>query len=510
MLQLRPPKTTPRVRPSISTSALALALPAILAANTPALAHGTERAMVMLLPTGYYKLGAALAVAASFLVLLALPDRLFQRMAQARLRLFAMPARTAAITSATSTTGAAGTTSTLAFLLLAALVAAGRWGTADPLENPLPLFVWVFWWVMLATVQAVTGNLWRHLNPWSGPLAILRRLTGFNIGRTPLLPMREAIGQAPALILFFGFAWFELVSLAPEDPPGLAMVVAVYWVLTLGAMIVFGEDTWSLRGEPFSIYFRMIGMLSPFCRETASPRPATRAAHRQTLVVTWPGQACLDRPPPPLGAALMILLSLGTAAFDGFSETFTWLGAIGVNPLDFPGRSGVTGANTIGLIIAPLLLGGLYTASVFAGAWLAGERSVTTIIRLARHLVYSVLPIAVAFHAAHYLTLMLVNGQYLMAVLSDPFGLGWNLFGTAHWHVTTSFLTNLDGAKKVWIAQTAIIVTGHCLGILLAHMIALRHFGTGRRAARSQIFLALAMVFYTVFGLWLLSTPSAG
>jgi hypothetical protein len=41
-------------------------------------------------------------------------------------------------------------------------------------------------------------------------------------------------------------------------------------------------------------------------------------------------------------------------------------------------------------------------------------------------------------------------------------------------------------------------------------MIALRHFDSPARATTSQIFLALVMVGYTVFGLWLLSTPTVG
>ena len=59
----------------------------------------------------------------------------------------------------------------------------------------------------------------------------------------------------------------------------------------------------------------------------------------------------------------------------------------------------------------------------------------------------------------------------------------------------------------IWNAQTATIVLGHVVGIVLAHALALRHSGDGRAAALSQVPLAVLMVFYTLFGLWLLSTP---
>ena len=48
-------------------------LVALFASSSPAFAHTSERAFILLLPTGYYLLGGALAVAASFVILLALP-----------------------------------------------------------------------------------------------------------------------------------------------------------------------------------------------------------------------------------------------------------------------------------------------------------------------------------------------------------------------------------------------------------------------------------------------------
>ncbi|GEO86639.1 MULTISPECIES: hypothetical protein [Alphaproteobacteria] len=460
---------------------------------TDAGAHGTERGLVMLLPTEYYLTGGAIAVAASFTILLLLPEGWFARAARAS-HIFSgvfLPPVTA--------------TSLLSFLFLAFLVATGLYSTGDPLENPLPLFVWTFFWVAFTLLQAVLGNLWPWLNPWTGPLALLRKLSDRPLGKTPFLTLPPALGYTSAIAVFFLFAWYELISLAPEDPSGLALAVTTYWVLTLAAMILFGEAEWTKRGEPFSVYFRMIGLLAPL-----SASPPSDEETRGTIRLSWPGQRCVDLAPPPISAALFLLLTLGTASFDGFSETFTWLSAIGINPLEFPGRSAVTVANTFGLIAAPMVLALLYLSAVLLGARIAGERSFGAMLKLASHLVYSIVPISIAFHGAHYLSLMLMNGQYLYAVISDPFALGWNLFGTAEWHVTASFLIDIEGVKRLWAAQTIIIVVGHCIGILLAHMIALQYFTPPHRATVSQIFLALVMVFYTVFGLWLLSTPTVG
>jgi hypothetical protein len=48
------------------------------------------------------------------------------------------------------------------------------------------------------------------------------------------------------------------------------------------------------------------------------------------------------------------------------------------------------------------------------------------------------------------------------------------------------------------------------LAVVLAHRLSLRLYADESKAVISQVPLAVLMVGYTLFGLWLLSTPSAG
>ena len=464
----------------------------LLAGVEAAQAHGTERGLVMLLPTGFAQVGGAIVVAVSFLIIAAVPVRWLQVMPRSAIPLWPLPANHRQCTSMAS------------FAVLAALILIGLTATADPLENLLPLTIWTIWWVGLTLLIAVTGDLWPWLNPWTGPLARLRRVTGTAVGRIPLLRLPTGIGYAPAILLYGLFAWYELVSLSPQDPARLAMVVLAYWGLTLTAMILFGTGPWLQRGEPFSVFFRLIGTLAPLAR-----RRHRRPAAGRNAALVWPGARALTAPALPLTGTLFVLLTLSSVSFDGFSYTFSWLGLIGINPLEFPGRSAVVTANTAGLIAAFLLLGGLFFLAVFLGNRLAGLNGWPATREMAGRLVYSVIPISIAFHICHYLPILLVNGQYFSLALTDPFSLGWEPFGHHH-HVTTSFMSNIDDVTYLWSAQTALIVGGHVTGILLAHMISLQRFGSSARAALSQVPLGFAMVLYTVFGLWLLSTPVAG
>lgn len=459
--------------------------PAVLAIvtlfPTTALAHGAEGGIVLLLPTGYYLAGAVLAVAASFLLLAALPARLVDRAASMRLRLFAVQDIPYTLISL------------IGFVFLASLVSAGFLGSRDPVANPLPTMIWTIWWVCFAVVQAVTGPLWPHLNPWTG---ILRLLGHHRRDRLATLP--AGIGYAVAIGQFSAFAWFELIDPAPSDPDRLAVAITLYFLFNLLGAMTFGQRDWMARAEPFSIFFGLVGRLSPVAREDV-------AADRTRLSLVWPGRELILCPALPLSAVLFLVLTLSTVSFDGLSRTFAWLGTIGVNPLEFPGRSAVILSGALGMIGTFMALAGAFLAAVALGSAMAAQPSLWR--EAAGRLIYSIVPIAVAFQAAHYLTNVLVDGQNAAIAISDPFALGWNLFGTAQWHMTTSFLNTLDGVTLIFNTETVMIALGHVIGIVMAHVIATNLFESPRKAVLSQIPLAALMVFYTGFGLWLLSTP---
>ena len=115
------------------------------------------------------------------------------------------------------------------------------------------------------------------------------------------------------------------------------------------------------------------------------------------------------------------------------------------------------------------------------------------------------MPIAVAYQVAHYYTLLLVQGQAIVRHVSDPFGWGWDLFGTSGFTINAAVI----GADTVWYSQIALIVAGHVIAVYLAHVTALRLFENYRRALWSQIPILVLMVLYTVSSLWILSQPIA-
>ncbi|MGN6305520.1 MAG: hypothetical protein ACTHNH_11930 [Mesorhizobium sp.] len=456
---------------------LAVIVP-LLFLPTSAFAHASDRGHVLLLPTGYYLLGGAVAVAISFLVLALLPASAPARLWRRRLSLFE------------AGEGLRLTVSLLSFAVFAALVMAGFTGSRDPLSNPLPLTIWTLIWAGLVLVQGLLGDVWRWLNPWYGPWRLAAGLLG------PRAPWRLPawLGCWPAFVLFFAFAWFELVDPAPDDPARLAMAAGLYWLVSFVAMLAFGYRPWSRKGEFLTLFFAMVARFGV----------VERTGRR--LALCLPGAKLFGAAPLAASGTAFILLALSSVSFDGLSKTFFWLGRFGVNPLDYPGRTALMGIGAFGLVLTFLLLAGAFLAAVWLGQRLAGDG--VPFGRAAGLLVWSIVPIALAYHVAHYLTALLVDGQYALVALSDPFARGWNLVGTAHLHVSAGVVAGAHSAWWLWNVQAGAIVAGHVLAVLVAHGLAARLHGGGRGTVLSQVPLTLLMVAYTVFGLWLLSAPA--
>jgi hypothetical protein len=374
------------------------------------------------------------------------------------------------------------------FLSFAALLYAGFNGSRDPLVNPLPLVIWTMWWIGFTALVAIVGDLWRWVNPWSAPAALLRRIAG------PPQALPVWVGYWPALVSLLAFAWFEIVHIAPDDPARLARAALVYWAVHLIAMTIYGEEVWRERAEAFSVFFAWIGRVGSLVIANGS------------LTIRWPGGGLAHDRALPVSGWLLAVAAVATVTFDGLSGTFWWLGLIGVNPLEFPGRSGVIVENTAGLLGTWIAMATAFAVSVWLGLRMAASevRTSEAIGRLA----LSLLPIALAYHVAHYLPVLLVNGQYALLAASDPLGTGADWLSLGPWQVTTSFLTDLERVETIWQVQTGVIVLGHLLAVLVAHAIMLSLDHHPRRALIAQIPLAGLMVLYTVLGLWLLSTPT--
>lgn len=458
-----------------------LILPALL--PKAAQAHVSEQAFVLLLPTQHYIIGGCLSVLVSILLVSFLPKWMVEKLFNARD--ISWPAWLG---------GARHVVSLLSTGVLAGLIYLGVTGPRDPLSNLLPLMIWTGWWIILVSLIGVLGNLWHWTNPWSG----LYRLIFGRIPAAPALHLPDRMGIWPAWALFLVFFGFFIADPAPSDPDRLAVIVVSYWLFTFAGMALFGGHIWLSRCEPFSVAFAQLARVSLFGDGT----------HK---AFGTPGWDLTSSRPYAVGLGVFALTLLAAGSFDGLKESFWWLGLINVNPLEFPGRSAVITSSLVGLagaiaglIAAFALVIWACRAIAAAGKNPTGQPSFSTVFAA---LAPAVLPIALGYHISHFMVSFLIEGQYLLSALNDPFINGADLFGLANMRVTTGFLNSLDSVFVIWLCQVSVVVGGHILSVLVSHHAALKLFPDARRAALSQIPLGAFMVLYTLFGLWLLATP---
>jgi hypothetical protein len=345
----------------------------------------------------------------------------------------------------------------------------------------------------MVPLVVVFGNVWRVLNPWRAAADAVAWVTA-RLGVTwePLARYPERLGRWPAAALLFAFTAYELAYLDASEPRSLALAILIYSWITWVGTAVFGRETWFDNCEAFSAYFGFLSRIAPV---GARERNGTRE-----LVLRPPLKALTNWDDKP-GSLAVVAVMLGSVAFDGFSRASWWQDSLydleARYIVDSPRTADLvaTGFNLLGLALAVGAVALLFLTAVWAARQVSGSRE-----GLAQLFVGSLVPIALAYSVAHYFTLLINQGQFAIPLASDPFGKGWDLFGT------DGFQPSLfNSPNAIWYTQVAVLVVGHVLGLALAHDRAVAIWGSARTAVRTQYAMLALMVLYTCTGLWLLS-----
>jgi hypothetical protein len=329
-------------------------------------------------------------------------------------------------------------------------IVAGFRGNQNPYQNIAPTMVWIIGWVGLAYVSAFIGNLWALINPWRTIFesieTIYRGITGG--GELSLrLPYPSALGTWPAFVLLLAFAWIELVYPNPAVPRFIAWFAVAYSIVTFAGMFVFGRERWLRHGEVFSLVFGTFARFAPIELRTG-PQPELRLRPF--------GAGLLDSRTVSTSMVAFLLLLLATVLYDGALGTPEWgqLESTVAAHLSASGELRFLAIRTAGLVAFWLVFFGAYLGvSAVMSAVTAGRLSP---LAVARSFALTLVPIAIGYHLAHYLTFLLVQGQYIIPLASDPFGFGWNLFGTAGYRVDIGIV----GARFAWYSAVTAILLG--------------------------------------------------
>jgi hypothetical protein len=459
---------------------------------TPASAHGFGQRYDLPIPLSFYLVGVAVAVVVSFVIV-----GLFVREAP-RLRTY--PRIDLMRTPLARWIASPSLALVLKLLALAGLIItiiAGFRGDQNPYRNIAPTMVWVIGWVGLAYVSAFVGNIWALINPWSTIFESIEVLNRGITGRGEFglrLPYPEALGVWPAFFLLLAFAWIELVYPNPAVPRTIAWLAFAYSVLTLAGMFLFGHRRWLERGEVFTAVFGTFARFAPIEMRNDGDRH---------LWLRPFGAGLLDSGSVSSSMMVFVLLLLASVLYDGALATPEWgeFEATLAPYVSVFGDFKLVAIRTAGLVAFWLIFCGAYVG-VSAVMSAVTEQPASPLL-VARGFAYTLVPIAIGYHFAHYFTFLLIQGQYIIPLVSDPFGFGWNLFGTAGYRVDIAIVD----ARFAWLTAVIAILIGHIAAVCLAHVKSMQIFDTRRLALRSQVPLTGLMVVYTCVSLSILAEP---
>lgn len=352
-------------------------------------------------------------------------------------------------------------------------VATALWGRND-LTNPFMgiFFVWV--WVGIPVASWLFGPVWRALNPMRTITAGLTRLSGGD-PREGMFDYPERLGHWPAALGLYAFVWQELVSSNPIDLNSLRLWIAVYGAAMLIGGLLFGQR-WFARADPFEVYSTLVAHLSFW------------AKHDGRLVLRSPlANVATVEPRPGLVAVVGVLF--GSTAFDSFKESNKWI--------HFIQTSSITGytINNLGLLVFTCT-----AAGVLSLACLLTPGEGISRLKLPRQFGHTIVPIIAGYILAHYLTFLYDTGAQTLARASDPFGKGWDIFGTAGFLPYDWFGYHPSALASF---KVIVVVLGHVAAAASAHDRALTVLPR-RWHVLGQLPMLFAMVGFTSTGLYLL------
>lgn len=442
---------------------------------------------------------------------------------------------------------------TLQFVGLAVfglIIYAGIFGTPVGAENLGSTFTWLIWWSLIPVTMLVAGRGWCLVCPWIAPAEWLQRLALWWKGKqTFSLNLR-----VPKFMRNFGLMFVFFLALHWADSNfHLAFRPATTVYLALGLLALAIVVSLVFEKRSFCRYFCPIGaIIAPYslvaplelrnrdnqvcrhcqthdcikgntrgyaCPQMIYPYAIDRNTHcvmctecaktcphdNISINIRSPFQDIFKEglgfrrtPDISLSLSIIAVVLLGVIPFHNLEMTLAYAGlednlakGLGISPM-------------IIRTIAFMAMGAIFV-TIFWGfsaltQRIAGDSQYST-----KHtftwfaLVF--IPLAISLHLAHNYFHLLEEGAVIIPNLSDPFGFGWNLFGTANAKVTI-LSPGLIPIFQFLTIYLGILASGYTLYRLASNM-----FKQPGQAFRAMFPLVVLLFSLAGFYMWVLTIP---
>jgi hypothetical protein len=459
-----------RRRAVLAAAAVPTALASLVVVAAPAAAHGVGGRRDLPVPLWQFLYASFFALVISFLLLRASwTTPRFARAATGR-------ALGRPVDRATSVLAIA--LRALGLVLFVVTITAAWFGDTRSTNNIAPVMVYVALWVGMQALAAIVGGVWSALSPYDTIALLVDRVRGR--GDTEAQPgdaRSFAWSHWPAALGVFGFVWLELCYYDNGNPRRLGLFMTLYSVAIIAGSFRYGR-AWLRTGETFAALFGLLAAMAPFSRDDTG-------TVRVRAPFTGLAQVTARR-----GTVALVVIMLGGTAFDGVQRTQWWTDVQG------------TAVGWDRTVLATMGL--TWTIVIVAVAYVLAATAAGRIGALApndgpQRYIASLVPIVFGYTVAHYFTYLLIEGQALIPLLSNPYGQNWNLFGTVEYVIDLEPVT----PRTVSWVQVLSIVGGHVAGVVAAHDRAVEVHDHAL-ATRTQLPMLAVMIAFTLGGLTLL------
>lgn len=444
----------------------------VLGVTLPAAAHGAGSRTDLPLPAWQLVWAAAFAVIVSFVALGTFWNTPRLTAASKGQRVFSLKSATTKSLSIVC--------KLIGISIFGLVIFAAWWGTNGFAVNIAPTAFLIWFWIGLQLLSVLLGDVYSAFNPYT-TIADTAAFLKAKISKTPMSEPTHGrcggVGGWVAVATIAAYLWYELAYHSTDSPRSVAIFLTAYSALMLIGAAILGRG-WVSSADGFAVLFNKISLIAPLYRD-----------ENQILRFRMPLSG-LTTVRGGLYTVGIILTVLGATTFDGFTRSSIWLDLTG----DLSGWA-ATLANTLGLAVIIGFVVLIYMSAVRVMAVVTGDPTKELAIQFAPTLV----PIVVAYAAAHYFSALWLDGQLLINLLSDPFGRGWDTFGTRDYEINWTLVST---AQIAWV-QAVSIAVGHVLAVVAAHDRAIERYQRDM-AIRSQYPMLVVMVAYTVIGLLLL------
>ena len=436
----------------------------------------------------------------------------------------------------------------LAFFLV--ILYAGLFGTPIGGANVGSTFTWLLWWALIPVTMLIGAKVWCLMCPWIAPAEWLQRMSLWWKGKRTLslnLKVPKFMRNFwMMLVLFLALHWADANFHLAARPESTLYLALTLFTLAIMVSLVFEKRSFCRYFCPVGAIISPYALVAPVeirnrdievchncktrdcvngnekgygCPVMTHPYATDRNTYClmcTECIKTCPndniavnirkpfhdifkeGMGFLKTRDVSYSLSFIVIFLLGIVPFHNLEMTpfyvdFEMSLAMGLGVPEMAVR-------TAAMILVGLIPIGIFWLMLLLSRKLSGASQYSLKDRFV-WFALPFIPVAISLHLGHNYFHLLEEGSVIIPDLSDPFGYGWNLFGTAGAKVT------ILPPDIISLLQFCTIAFGILASAYLIYRLQKNMFADGKQAIKSMVPMFVLLAGLASFYAWVLTIP---